>query len=298
MLMVNADTLRLPTKCRCRRIERSDIVAVVDLLTRGFPLHRATYWRRAFSRLERHGTPAGYPKYGYMLESDNAPVGIVLQIFVDVEIAGELRTRCYLSSWYVEPAYRIYASLLVSAATRLKNVTYVNVSPDPHTWPIIEAQGFQRYSRGQYLAVPLMSRRSDDGRVRKVRMNEPAHGLCGILTPALLTDHAEYGCLSLICEARDGNYPFVFQVRRLGKGLLPCAQLVYCRDVADVTRFARPLGMFLLRRGIAFIGIDSNGVVPGTVGKYRDGKSPKYFKGPDRPRMGDLAYTEAVLIES
>ena len=34
----------------------------------------------------------------------------------------------------------------------------------------------------------------------------------------------------------------------------------------------------------------------GLVGAYLDGKSPKYFKGPQRPSFGDLAYTEAVMF--
>jgi hypothetical protein len=32
------------------------------------------------------------------------------------------------------------------------------------------------------------------------------------------------------------------------------------------------------------------------VGKYLAGKMPKYFRGPDRPRLGDLSYTEAALF--
>jgi hypothetical protein len=42
--------------------------------------------------------------------------------------------------------------------------------------------------------------------------------------------------------------------------------------------------------------IDSNGPIPGLVGKYVGDKLPKYFKGPDRPGFGDLAYTEAVMF--
>ena len=57
--------------------------------------------------------------------------------------AGAAVPRCNLSSWYVEPSFRAYAPLLVSQALRHKHVTYLNVSPAPHTLPIIEAQGFR-----------------------------------------------------------------------------------------------------------------------------------------------------------
>jgi len=102
----------------------------------------------------------------------------------------------------------------------------------------------------------------------------------------MLATHAGYGCLSVICTAEDGEHPFVFQARRIGRGLVPCAQLLYCRDMADIARFARPLGLFLLRRGLPCISLDANGPIEGLVGRYFDGKAPKYFKGPHRPRLG------------
>jgi hypothetical protein len=42
--------------------------------------------------------------------------------------------------------------------------------------------------------------------------------------------------------------------------------------------------------------IDSNGPIPGLIGKYFGNQAPKYFKGPDRPSCGDLAYTEAAMF--
>ena len=47
---------------------------------------------------------------------------------------------------------------LVSHALRHKEVTYLNVSAAPHTWPIIEAQGFSRYSEGIFVCLPALSR--------------------------------------------------------------------------------------------------------------------------------------------
>jgi hypothetical protein len=47
--------------------------------------------------------------------------------------------------------------MLVSRALRHKDVTYVNVSPAPHTRPIIEAQGFARYCDGIFVAVPMLT---------------------------------------------------------------------------------------------------------------------------------------------
>jgi hypothetical protein len=111
----------------------------------------------------------------------------------------------------------------------------------------------------------------------------------------VLVQHAEHGCISLWCITSAGAYPFVFRPR-LVKGFVPCAQLIYCRDIGDFARFAGSLGRYLaFRRGPVVI-VDSNGPIPGLIGVFRRGSKPKYFKGPQRPRLGDLAYTEYAIL--
>lgn len=73
-------------------------------------------------------------------------------------------------------------------------------------------------------------------------------------------------------------------------------QLIYCSDPSDLVRSAGPIGRYLAARGRFFMPVDANGPLPGMVGKYLAGKMPKYFRGPDRPRLGDLSYTEAALF--
>ena len=46
------------------------------------------------------------------------------------------------------------------------------------------------------------------------------------------------------------------------KAVIPCAQLIYCRDLADFSRFAGPIGRYLARRGVPIAIIDSNGRFP------------------------------------
>jgi len=139
---------------RCRLIGEADIAAVAALLGRGFPNRTRQFWSDALARLARREPPPGFPKYGYLLESGEVPVGALLLICSTLREGGRLATRCNLSSWYVEPAYRAYATLLVSQALVDKDATYTNVSAAPHTWPIIEAQGFSRYCDGVFVAVP------------------------------------------------------------------------------------------------------------------------------------------------
>jgi hypothetical protein len=265
------------------------------LLARGFPVHDREFWLKALAQLARHEPPAGLPKYGYLLAMGDEVVGALLLICSTLRTGGAATTRCNLSSWYVDPEFRAYAPMLVARAIRHKDVTYTNVSPAPHTRPIIEAQGFSRYSDGVFVAITALNGLFR-GRIAKViDAAEQADIACDPFDREVLLQHAALGCDSVWCVAAGQASPFVFRPR-LVKGRIPCAQLIYCRDVNDFVRFAAPIGRFLARRGKFFVVIDANGPIPGLVGWYQRGKMPKYYKGPQRPRLGDLAYTEYALL--
>ena len=280
---------------RCRQIDEGDLAAVAALLRRGFPNRKRQFWRRALHELTQRQPPPGLPKYGYLLETGGVSVGAILMICSAMRAGDRLVPRCNLSSWYVEPPFRAYASLLVSQALRHKEVTYLNVSAAPHTWPIIEAQGFSRYSEGIFVCLPALNRMPGSVRIEVVdARREPAAG-GDASEQEILRQHAEHGCISLWCASAGRAYPFVFRPR-LVKGLVPCAQLIYCRDIADFARFAGPLGRYLARCGRPVVIADANDPIPGLVGIFRRGSKPKYFKGPQRPRLGDLAYTEYAIL--
>jgi len=280
---------------RCRQIDEADIKAVASLLARGFPAHDREFWLGAFAQLARHDTPAGLPKYGYLLESAGVAVGAILLICSTIR-AGETETiRCNLSSWYVDPPFRTYAPLLVSQALRHKDVTYLNVSSAPHTRPIIEAQGFSRYCDGIFIALPMLHGLFGGPRVRIFDAAEQPDVDFDAGDQQMMRQHAAHGCISLWCATSGRAYPFVFRPR-LVRGVIPCAQLIYCRDVADFVRFAGPIGRRLARCGRPFVIIDANAAIPGLFGWYSRGNMPKYFKGPLRPRLGDLAYTEHAVL--
>jgi hypothetical protein len=282
-------------KIRPREIGEADIPGVADLLARGFPSRPRQFWSQVFARLREHPTPAGLPKYGYLLDRGGTTVGAILLIFSTMPTGSGCAVRCNLSSWFVEPAFRSYASLFVSKALSHRDVTYLNITPAPHTVPIVEAQGYSRYNKGVFVAAPALQIRSEGAYVTLAGSGERAGAHCEPFEQDLLAEHAKYGCMSLWCATADHAYPFVFRRHAL-KGFISCAQLVYCREVGDLVRFARPIGRFLAARGRPLILVDSNGPIPGLIGKYFDARMPKYFKGPDRPRLGDLAYTEAAMF--
>jgi hypothetical protein len=288
---------QLRPKIRCREIIADDIDAIADLLTRGFAGRPRDYWMQGLRRQAFRDVPQGYPRFGYMLDNDGAPVGVLLLLYTARNSGGETSIHCNLSSWLVEPAFRNYAPMLTSIAQRHREVTYLNISPATWTWPIVEAQGFNPYCKGLFFSVPALSRAAPGMTVDIISKERTAIEGLATSDAALLTRHASYGCLSLVCRTAKGVFPFVLLPMRIRRGCIapPAMQLIYCRDVADFVACAGTIGRLLLRRGKISVLLDANEPVPGLIGLYTEMRGRKYFRGPHPPRLADLTDTELVL---
>lgn len=266
------------SRVRCRPIAESDLEGLADLLTRGFPRSRREYWLNGFARWKNLPLVEGVPRYGYVLDGGFGPVGVIL--LISSQRGGQIISN--LSSWYVEPQWRAHSTMLISLATKLKHVTYLNASPAPHTWRTLQAQGFTPYNFGRSAVFALPGR----GTVSDVIPDD-------LPESQLLRDHRAFGWVSLTVE-RDGIVsPFVFKPRRLDKPPAPVLDVMFCRGPEDFRRCAPALARHFLPRSLGFL-ID--GDMGGRLSHYAQGKEPRYFKGPHRPVLGDLAYTEKVLF--
>jgi hypothetical protein len=288
----------LRQKIRCREIAEADIDAVADLLTRGFAGRSRDYWMQGLRRQAAREVPKGYPRFGYMLDADGEAAGVLLLLYISRTSGDETTIYCNLSSWFVDPAFRNYAPLLTRIAQRHPEVTYLNISPATWTWPIIETQGFNAYCSGLFFSAPVLSRVTPGTTVEII--SPDTRDIAGLPDTEieLLTRHAGYGCLGLVCRTAGGEtLPFILQRLRIRRGLIapPAMQLVYCRDIADYVECAGAIGRALLRRGKLSVILDSNGPVPGLAGIFSTARGRKYFKGPSRPRLADLTDTELVL---
>ena len=238
----------------------------------------------------------GCPRYGHILESSNRVVGVVLVIYSRQTLPTGTTLRCNLSSWCVDREYRGYALALHAAAVKRKDVTYLNISPAPHTRRAIELARFERFSSGQMVFAPILSASRRDVRVATFAQNAPEAALLTEDERALLAEHAALGCLSIVCISDGVAHPFVFQRRAAFHRLVPCQQLIYCRSMDEFVQFAGSIGRHLLWRAWPIFLADANGPLAGLVGKYFAEYGPKYFKGPTPPRIGDLSYTELVIL--
>lgn len=279
---------------RCREIGAADLDAVADLLTGGFARRSRDYWVRGLQRQSARDVPEGFPRFGYLLEHDGMPVGVLLLIYAIPDDGGGI--RCNLSSWYVEPAFRSYAPMLTSVAQRHKHVTYINISPARWTWRIIEAQGFRAYCGGLFFSFPALSVPAKGMRVKIVGQDADVVEGLSEAHLMLLARHAAYGCLSLVCRAADGRRsPFVLQPMRIRRIKVPAMQLIYCPDVADYVACAGAIGRFLLARGRISVALNANGCIKGLAGFYRKSSGRKYFKGPECPQLTDMSDTELAI---
>jgi hypothetical protein len=284
-------------KPRFREIQESDVEAIADLLTSGFVHRSRQYWLLGLRRQGLRSLPQDAPRYGYLMENDGKPVGCLLLIYSTKLIDGEASICCNVSSWYVDPEFRNYAALFASMTQKRKDVTYFNVTPALPTWPILEAQGFQAYCRGLYFSFPALSRSGRGMLVEAVTPDTASHAGLQDDELAMLKRHAGYGCLSLVCRTADETIPFIFFSLRKRRGIipLPALQLAFCHEIADYVRCAGALGRYLLRRGSPVVILDANGPIAGVAGLYSEARGRKYFKGPCRPRLSDLADTELAI---
>jgi hypothetical protein len=274
-----------------REITADDLPDIAALLHEGFPRQSERAFLAALTTLRSRPPVAGVARFGHMLQAGRDAVGVLLTIGQN---GGSI--RCNVSCWYVQPAYRLYASLLVLRTATDERVTFVNIDPAENTRRTIEAQGFRLASSGVFAGVPLLSRRGIGAVAHAIEAApDSVPGISnGEMT--LLRAHAACGCISLVCTAGGQAAPFVFRRRRFDRFALPCAQLVYCRDVRDVGVFANALGRALAMRGMAWLLAGGDSAIPAMPGRFFANKMPVYFKGPVKPRCGDLSFTEVALF--
>lgn len=279
-MLASAEASARP-RVRCRQIAERDLELLADFLAEGFPLRARDYWQAGLARLSTLPPIESMPRFGYVLESEQDIVGVLLLL---LSRRGE-QIIANVSSWYVRPSHRAHSTLLVSMATKLKHVIYLNASPAPHTWPTLQATGWRPYNFGRSAVLPALGLGGG-----KIGEAIPAD----LPERALLEDHRGFGCISLVCEKDGKQAPFVFKPRRIARPPLPMMELIYCRETAEFVRCAAALGRYFLRRG--YPGFLVDGKIVGLLSHYTANKEPRFYKGPRAPEINDLAYTEKVIF--
>ncbi len=281
-------------RVRCRLIVESDFEAICDLLCEGFPGHARAWWRKGLDQLAGRAAPDTMPRYGYCLDTGSKLVGLILLIASTRETENGPAPFCNVASWYVMPTHRGYAQLLVSMALKHKHVTYTNVSPAPHTWPIVEKQGYTRYCGGLFFAAALLKRPASG--VKIVQFDARQHGELPDAT--LLQRHQDMGCDVIVAEEGKRRTGFVFRRYSIRAGRLPLPAMftLYAPDRSDLVRLAGNIARYYTPRLAPVIVMDADGPVAGLRGVYTEARGRKYFKGPHRPALCDLSDSEYAIF--
>jgi hypothetical protein len=270
------------SRVKCRQIVEGDLDALSGMLTDGFRIHPRDFWNKSLARIAARPVVEGMPRIGYTLETEAGLVGVILTL----SSRRDEQTVCNLSSWYVDRPYRRpHAASLPMMATHIDGPLYLNTSPADHTRKSMAAMGWTQYNFGRSVAFPALT--WGTGKVSKDIPNNLPERI-------LLEDHRAWGCISVVCIKKNALSPFVFRARRVTPLKLPIMELIYCRDTSDFERCAAALGRWFLSRGS--LGFILDGKVKGMPSVYSEGKEPRLYKGPHKPRLNDLAYTEKVLV--
>ncbi len=280
----------------CRMIEERDLPKVVDCLERGFPERPRAFWTDGLARLAARPAVGDLPRFGHLLAAGETIVGVLLQIVSTREAAAGRYARCNMAAWCVDPDYRSYGHPLHARAISRREVVYFTITPAPFTLKTLEAVGYRRYSEGQVIFAPLLSRGEAGARVVAYAPDRPEAALLSDGDARLLADHAALGCAAFIALSHDEARPLVFQPRKIWRELIPCVHLVYCREPGDLARFGPAYGRALARHGRLFVVADAVGPIPGLAGRFFAEREPRYYKGPRAPSPCDLADTELVIF--
>jgi hypothetical protein len=232
----------------------------------------------------------GFPRYGYLVDADHAPQGLLLTITSD---RGAHGVRTHFSSWYVRERYRHFALLVFRHALELQNTTFINPSPSDHVVGILDAFGFEPYTGGVVMLDLRMAmrRRSSRGSVQRLGIGDL--GDLPEREGQIAEDHLRMGCDVLRLET-DGRTGLLIHRRKWIKRSLPCSQVLLA-DPDLMLELARPVMRALASRGSLLALCDVDLSREPAIGRvFRRGI--RYFKGAEAPPVGDLSYSELAVF--
>jgi hypothetical protein len=270
-----------------RTISEDDLNTTLRLLCEGFPRRREIYWRLALERLRQRPQIAGCPRFGYLVECDNAAQGVILLISVD--FGRGLRTN--VSSWYVRPNYRKYAIFLLQRALKAESETFLDLTPAAHVLPIVRGFGFIPYTGGTILLGPDVAIQRG---ARVYPYNSNVSHLLSESVRALAKRHLSYGCTGLIIDDIAGPELALCRTKWI-KHLIPAARFIYGSPQV-LMRNAGSLMRTLHSRGIPLALVDAPLDVPPQFGYLMEHREIRYYRGAMAPEPGDLADSEIAIF--
>lgn len=232
-------------------IEEADFPRAAALLHEGFPQRSPSFWLQALQRMALLGEneAAGVP-IGWLLLHEQQAVGVVLTpASLRYRRGGSVEKLVNFSSWYVRPAFRWRAFLMLRALLADRAAVYTDLTPTREVQQMLGKLGFTPINHGvALLPTPLLALGPRRG--ASVRLLQPGELLPDCeLTRAQVEGHRALGCLPLLLQA-PGQPPQLLVCRRTRWRGLPVAQLVYAERMGLLLQHRAALARCLLQQGL------------------------------------------------
>ncbi len=238
----------------------ADLADAERLLSEGFPGLPAAFWAAVLARLKRYGgnADAGVP-LGYLMLDGEEPVGVMLTpARLQRQPDGRVQRIVNLSSWYVRPAFRWRAGLMLRHVLADDAAVYTDLTPTPEVQKMLPLLGLHPLNRGVALhLLPLLCLHPGRGaRLRLLGSDEPAPP--GGPPRDMVEAHRELGCLPLLLDHAGGQALLV--CKRVRVRGIPAAQLVYADSQALLLRHRGALARGLLAFGLMLFVHDTQAI--------------------------------------
>jgi hypothetical protein len=279
-----------------RPIDHAVVPDAIALLCRGFPEQAQSFWEAGLAEIERlhaHFDQGDAP-LGYLMSMAERDVGVLLTCrSARRRPDGSLYPVVNLSSWYVDPNFRLLAPMMLRRVVAESGSLYTDLTPSHGVARINPQLGFELWNDGMMIAGSLPWAAMPAGTAEVLPFDAGSDAGLHPQDRDLLAWHADRGCMAALLNDADRSQPLLFRmIRRKG---VPFAHLIYAESRIAVTQNLAPIMRYLLARGVFLLCVDAikSDCPLGT--KFWPTRKT-FWKGEMRRDRIDYAYSELVLL--
>jgi hypothetical protein len=273
----------------------TSICEAQTLLQEGFPDRSADFWDRALYRLLRYpGNPAADVPIGYLMRVKDDLAGVVLTPAKPARDGDGVDRIVNLSSWYVRPAYRWQAPMMLKKILELKDTAFTDLTPTEPVQKMLESFDFEVIRQGMSLnLLPLDRLKSRSGCYVKDLDSDAMVSMHDDLARSVAA-HREFGCLTAELCTPEETFLTAFKIVKT-RGIR-CAMLVYCEKNEAIYRNLPAIAQYLIEKGIYILVFD---IPPGqdVPGIARRPHARRYARGLNFAHRTDYLGSELSVFD-